>query len=208
MERGKTYPMSELESSLHSENTQLRARVLELEAKCRWHEEGSASIVGFPWDAPYQDGLEEGKGRSRERIESLEQLAKEMAEALEIAGEMASQAMSGYGYYKPDNPHNFWPDIDCCTPEEIANHSAACEAYDKGERISNKPWGIGTYTDEIPNVVKALSRYREVCGGSDKECRANPYYNGPSQCSKGTVGCTVPEHREVCGGEKSPQSVG
>ena len=101
-----------------------------------------------------------------DRIESLEQLAKEMAEALEIAGEMASQAMSGYGYYKPDNPHNFWPDIECCTPEEIANHSAACEAYDKGERIGNKPWGIGTYTDEIPDVVKALSRYREVCGCS------------------------------------------
>ena len=100
------------------------------------------------------------------RIAELEQLAKEMAEALEIAGEMASQAMSGYGYYTPDNPHNFWPDIECCTPEEIANHSAACEAYDKGERISNKPWGIGTYTDELPDVVvKALSRYREVCGG-------------------------------------------
>ena len=101
-----------------------------------------------------------------DRIESLEQLAKEMAEALEIAGEMASQAMFGYGCYKPDNPHNFWPDIECCTPEEIANHSAACEAYDKGERIGNKPWGIGTYTEELPDVVvKALSRYREVCGG-------------------------------------------
>ena len=104
--------------------------------------------------------------KAKFRIDELEQLAKEMSEALEIAGEMASQAMSGYGYYTPDNPHNFLPDIECCTPEEIANHSAACEAYDKGQKISNKPWGIGTYTDEIPDVVKALSRYREVCGCS------------------------------------------
>lgn len=102
-----------------------------------------------------------------DRIEALEQLAKEMAEALELAGEMASQSMSGYGYYRPENPHNFWPDIECCTPEEIENHSAACEDYDKGERIGNKPWGIGTYTDELPDVVKALSRYRELCGGRE-----------------------------------------
>jgi len=31
MERGKTYPMSELETSLHKENAQLRARIAELE---------------------------------------------------------------------------------------------------------------------------------------------------------------------------------
>lgn len=27
------------------------------------------------------------------------------------------------------------------------------------------------------------------------ECRINPLYRGPSNCNRGTVGCTMPEHR-------------
>lgn len=37
----------------------------------------------------------------------------------------------GYGYYRPDNPNNFWPDYECCTPGEIENHKAACALYDR-----------------------------------------------------------------------------
>jgi len=39
---------------------------------------------------------------------------------------------SGYGYYKPQNPNDFYPDYECCTKEEIAAHKAACEEWNKG----------------------------------------------------------------------------
>lgn len=31
----------------------------------------------------------------------------------------------GYGYARPENPANFWPDLECCEPSEIANHRSA-----------------------------------------------------------------------------------
>lgn len=37
----------------------------------------------------------------------------------------------GYGLFYPENPHDFTPDVDCCTPEEIENHRKACEDWDK-----------------------------------------------------------------------------
>lgn len=64
----------------------------------------------------------------------------------------------GYGYYRPANPHDFHPDHECCSSDEIEAHRAACEAYDKGEykpeqgygwvgsmHILRAPWGIGAY---------------------------------------------------------------
>lgn len=39
----------------------------------------------------------------------------------------------GYGFYRPKNPNNFWPDYESCAPWEIANHKLACELYNKGE---------------------------------------------------------------------------
>ena len=72
--------------------------------------------------------------------------------------------ISGYGFYRPENPHDFHPDPECCTDEEIANHRAACEAWDRGDykrepgsvtlrdektlvHITRAPWGIGSYSD-------------------------------------------------------------
>lgn len=74
--------------------------------------------------------------------------------------------ISGYGYYRPANPHDFHPDHESCTAEEIANHKAACEAYDAGNyrddygdgwiapnvHVTKAPWGIGSYTDDIPEL--------------------------------------------------------
>lgn len=35
----------------------------------------------------------------------------------------------GYGFYRPENPNNFWPDPEVSQPWEIANHTAACAKY-------------------------------------------------------------------------------
>ena len=65
-----------------------------------------------------------------------------------------------YGLFPGGDPRNFEPDMECCTPEEIANHRLACEAWDRGEGIDRGPscatmgdgsaynntgFGIGTY---------------------------------------------------------------
>ncbi len=42
----------------------------------------------------------------------------------------------GYGYFRPEDPHDFTPDGECCTPEEIEAHHASCEAWLRGEYVS------------------------------------------------------------------------
>jgi len=37
----------------------------------------------------------------------------------------------GYGFYRPENPNNFWPDYECCEPWEIENHKLAIKKYDE-----------------------------------------------------------------------------
>ena len=37
---------------------------------------------------------------------------------------------SMYGFGPTANPHDFSPDHECCTPDEIEAHRAACEAWD------------------------------------------------------------------------------
>jgi hypothetical protein len=39
----------------------------------------------------------------------------------------------GYGFYRPANPNNFFPDYESCEPWEIANHKLACELYNQGK---------------------------------------------------------------------------
>jgi hypothetical protein len=74
----------------------LRAEIESLRGKVRWIEEGPGSIVGFPWDTPYMDGLEEGKTTCREQINVLEDeieslraeiesLRKQLVESHELA---------------------------------------------------------------------------------------------------------------------------
>jgi hypothetical protein len=92
---------------------------------------------------------------------------------------------SSYGYGRTKNPHDFTPDPECCTPAEIENHRAACEAYDKGEPLPHQhqesngaiydaktsekikdfcgsPWGIGTYTYRDPDIDHAIEVLRDV----------------------------------------------
>jgi hypothetical protein len=81
---------------------------------------------------------------------------------------------TGYGYLRTKNPHDFSPDHESCTAEEIEAHKAACEAFDVGKyehdgwdgwnedhtiHVLKAPWGIGAYTyrDEIAeNLIRKI----------------------------------------------------
>jgi hypothetical protein len=79
---------------------------------------------------------------------------------------------SGYGFARPENPHDFHPDSECCSPEEIAAHKAACDAYDAGKyehdgwdgwnedhtiHVLRAPWGIGSYVFRDKDAEDALA---------------------------------------------------
>lgn len=51
----------------------------------------------------------------------------------------------GYGEFKPDNPHDFTPDFECCTSDEIKNWVEACKEFDSGLPVTHTGWGIGSY---------------------------------------------------------------
>jgi hypothetical protein len=105
---------------------------------------------------------------SSPRIERNEMSIKQAIEALELALPfMEEQAtIQGYGFYRPANPHNFFPDPESCTEAEIENHRAACEAYDEGKFVPDtsggwvSPWGIGSYTDTIPEIQAQCDKAR------------------------------------------------
>jgi hypothetical protein len=74
---------------------------------------------------------------------------------------MSTQYM--YGLFPGGDPRKFIPDEECCTPEEIAAHAAACKEWDAGRGIDRGPscatngdgsawtgtgFGIGTYEYE------------------------------------------------------------
>ncbi len=99
-----------------------------------------------------------------------------MSENTTLPALIAARAMladyatqTGYGFFRPANPHDFTPDSEN-TEEEIAAHKAACEAYDRGEyvddhpsgwitpniHITRAPWGPGAYTYQDPEVEAVL----------------------------------------------------
>ena len=103
---------------------------------------------------------------------------------LEVAEFLRGEAeVTGYGYSATEDPHDFTPDPECCTAEEIARHKAACDAWDRGEHIPvcmsdgstsgtiikrddgsavvhchRAGWGIGTYVFRDEWMVDAAER--------------------------------------------------
>lgn len=43
------------------------------------------------------------------------------------------QYIDGYGGFYGGDPRRFFPDVECCSEEEIANYKAACAAFDDAE---------------------------------------------------------------------------
>jgi hypothetical protein len=83
-----------------------------------------------------------------------------LSELRDLLYDMRRQAEDvGYGNFCGGDPRDFTPDPECSTEEERANHKAACEAWDRGERTSppgcgwvtpdmhvmRTPFGLGTY---------------------------------------------------------------
>ncbi len=61
-----------------------------------------------------------------------------------------------YGFFHLDDPRDFFPDEECCTPAEITAHKTACEKAALGEVwgpvlergggcVASESFGIGTY---------------------------------------------------------------
>lgn len=82
-----------------------------------------------------------------------------------------------YGYPCVEDPHNFTPDAECCSPAELDAHRLACAMYGKSDYRPNKgcyseydaagglvthvarsSWGIGV------NVVQVCDGCSEPCG--------------------------------------------
>jgi len=108
-----------------------------------------------------------------------------MADGLEKALPFmeAESVISGYGFYRPSNPNDFHPDHESCSEDEIAAHKAACEAYDAGTyndnygggwvgpglHILKAPWGIGSYTDTIPELEAQCEKARAAIASARKQ---------------------------------------
>lgn len=117
--------------------------------------------------------------------DSLRAVNAELLEALKRALPFmeAESVISGYGYFRPSNPNNFFPDPESCTEAEIANHKAACEAYDAGNyrddygdgwltptmHVTKAPWGIGSYNAPIPELEEQCERARAAIAKAQGE---------------------------------------
>lgn len=91
-------------------------------------------------------------------------------------------SVNGYGFARPDNPHDFSPDTESCTDEEVSAHKAACDAYDRGEynplsepssgwvtqniHILMASWGIGSYSFLVPEAQEIINAIDKTCGGA------------------------------------------
>ncbi len=67
---------------------------------------------------------------------------------------------SAYGAFHGGDPHDFHPDVEVCSAEEIEAHAAACLAWDSGVRADDEPvcnagaFGVGVYTFRDDVIVK------------------------------------------------------
>ena len=61
-----------------------------------------------------------------------------------------------YGYPCVEDPLDFHPDAECCSPEEIAAHKLACETYGTPAYQANK--GCYTEHDADGRLVKHVAR--------------------------------------------------
>jgi len=121
-------------------------------------------------------------------LDEIDKLKAENAgllEALEKALPFmeAESVISGYGFYRPSNPNDFHPDHESCSEDEIAAHKAACESHDAGTyndnyggglvgpglHILNAPWGIGSYTDTIPELEAQCEKARAAIASARKQ---------------------------------------
>ena len=72
-----------------------------------------------------------------------------------VPGEQDEHDEWAYGFFHLDDPRDFFPDDECCSPAEIAAHREACEKAARGEDWGPRseehgPW---THPDHPERVV-------------------------------------------------------
>lgn len=95
---------------------------------------------------------------------------------------------TSYGAFHGGDPRQFHPDGECCTPEEAANHKAACELWHEAEargetpepescpsgwiydedgkaiaHVLRCPYGIGIYQYEFEQFFEAQELEESEC---------------------------------------------
>lgn len=102
------------------------------------------------------------------RAEEAERAVEVMRSGLE---KIAEHKDCGYGYYHGGDPRDFTPDSESCTPEELAAHKAACDAFDAAESAGTPmkpdPGGSGWVAPGV-HVLKSnygigVYRYPSEC---------------------------------------------
>lgn len=138
-----------------------------------------------------QDRAHRYLARAEQAEAALAAEKRKAEDAREVIGKMLRfiderASVSGYGFYRPANPHDFSPDHDSCSADELAAHKAACEAYDRGEYTAPKgseflrdddgkvtlhilraPWGIGSYSETDPDAVPLIDAARAFLAKGD-----------------------------------------
>jgi hypothetical protein len=120
---------------------------------------GGVSVDGYEapeWLRRTWDRIAEMRAQNQRRIDSA------------VSREMVVREEQGYGPFPGGDPRRFTPDPECCAPEEIDAHKAACEAWDRGDGEDRGPscasmgdgsvwngtgFGIGTYTTDVQFLV-------------------------------------------------------
>lgn len=81
---------------------------------------------------------------------------REQDEQRELELEMADECSCSYGYCVSDDPRQFKPDEECCTPEEIARWKAACAEWDTGRGTPPPAEEHGPWVDAESGQVIAI----------------------------------------------------
>jgi len=72
---------------------------------------------------------------------------------------MSPRTDSVYGFFCGGDPRTFRPDREGCTPEELANHAAACKLADEMEARGEFPdWDCPSGWEQYGNVVVHVLR--------------------------------------------------
>lgn len=144
------------------------------------HREAMAKAVKLLSDQDYEYNRKTNEliKRHADRVAEFQEAIAQKDAALKACVEALERVEPhfGYGFYRPENPHDFHPDPESCSPEEIANHKAACDAYDAGTytpdnsdgwvtpnlHITKAPWGIGSYEVRDPLIDAAITQAQEA----------------------------------------------
>jgi hypothetical protein len=94
-----------------------------------------------------------------------------------------------YGHYLGGDPRHFTPDPECSTDQERAAHKAACELWDRGERVEfeahrhevnpidgggialvshDGAFGLGTLREPVEDMAEALRVFDAIRAERDR----------------------------------------